>query len=343
MGLQLRTGGAWRVAPMDNSRVHYLRVNGTWKPILDMWVRDQGAWHKDPTYSAVLQPPTNIRMNPGDANNHSTIPVAWDWSGVMTPDDFELVLTNEGGQWLQDLAIPSNQRTYTFTGLSTNTRYRVYVRARHSGRAETAWSGPLNWGLGADAYNTQDVPVYGWANEFRWAPTRSWLGYVSSEAVGWPADWALDNNFDSRWVSNNATEPLGDQQGEGMRIRPPYWGHYLVVGVYIYSYGYTATWLGAYNANTGWQGPHQPYFGKYAALRHTYVGAGGGPSSYSYEVRGLAFVSDDPDPWIEVLFQHYTLDAGPGISIWEVQLILQEWTRIRWDVRTVPANPSYYY
>src|SRR3954463_14085079 len=109
MTTSVHQAGAWRTVPLN--RLQYLRIGGAWRPILDMWFRDQGQWIKEGGYSPQLAVPTNLRMNPADVNNHNTIPVAWDYNGLLPPDDFHVVLTNEAGNWLWEGAVAAGART----------------------------------------------------------------------------------------------------------------------------------------------------------------------------------------------------------------------------------------
>src|SRR5262245_17079191 len=119
MTTSVRAAGAWRTVVLSN-RLQYLRVGGVWKPILDYWYRVGGAWVKESGYSPTLAAPTNLRMNPADANNHSTIPVAWDYNvaaGQLSANDFYIVLTDEAGNWLQYGPIANSYRSWSFGSL----------------------------------------------------------------------------------------------------------------------------------------------------------------------------------------------------------------------------------
>lgn len=342
MPVYVRNTGTWRQSPTDNTRTMWVRGTAVWHQALDVWVRDQGAWHKEPGYSAVFNQPTNLRMNPADANNHSSIPVAWDWSGVLLPDDFQLVLTNEAGGWLQNLSIAADQRSYTFTSLSTNTRYRVYIRARRSGRTDdnTAFLGPLNWFVGADSYDAHNGPVYGWSSNEVWYSPYSGYSWASSEQVGWPATAAIDGSDSTRWITADVPGAPSAAQGEGIRFYLPavHGTPRLFTGVHIYSNGYTYCWL-SFWMNGAWQGSVYPYSGKYTPLNHAYLGAAGGDASssgssgYYYYVRnGEAFngawdistYTGSTPPFVDCLFQHNT-PGQANIEIWEIKALLYDW------------------
>jgi hypothetical protein len=343
--IYVRQSGAWQKFPTvpQGGRLLYFRINGQWKPILDVWVRNQGAWHKEPEYSAVLPAPTNLRMSTADVNNHTTIPVAWDYSGVLPPDDFHVVLTDEAGSWLWEGSAASGARSMTLGPFGQNKRYRVYIAARKAGRPDTAWAGPLNWFLGQDAYTAYDVPVYDWANEFEYIPP---IVNYSSAANGDGATWgfqkALDGNFSSYWNTDIVSEPNGNgNQGEGWMVQAPS-GHYLFTGVRLWNLNSHTCWVGV-NTAGGWQGGLQPYVGKYAPWRINYA-AVGGPGT-AYDVRAGNYVTDaGGGVTVAGLMQNPASDGyNPRIAVLEVRLLLQSWTLIRYDPRTVPAVNSGFY
>jgi hypothetical protein len=303
-------------------------------------------WHKITAYSAPnLAAPTNLRMNPADPNNHSTFPVAWDWSqpaNGLTPN-FHVVLTNEAGSWLQDYVVGNATRTYTFSGLSQNTRYRAYVCATYpgGGRPDTAFIGPLNWAIGADAYTVNDVPVYGWGGEFEYLPPYYYT--YSSAANGDNSTWgfgkAIDNNFSSYWNSDIVSEANGDaNQGEGWMVQPPA-GNYLFNGIRLWNFNPTTCWLGV-SLNGNWQGGLTPYVGKYAGWRIPYV-AGVGPQN-NFDVRSpTQYNTNGVTTFIAGLMQNPGYDGyNWRITLVELRLLLQQWVQTGWGPRTVPAVNS---
>lgn len=346
MTLSVRDGGVWRT--VATNRLQYVRAGGTWKPILDIWVRAGGAWVKDAYTAPALALPTNLRMNPASATNHATIPVIWDFTtpaGGLPPTGFQVVLTDEAGAWLQNVTVDGSLRVYTFGSIAPNKRYRVYVRSVYTndGRLPSAFVGPLNWFLGQDSYVVNDTPVYDWGpdvdgSRIYWAPGPSGaLITASSEAIGFPSYYAVDDNNSSRWKTALAPES-GGLQGEGIRFRFP-GGHYLMRYVLVLAPYPVTAWVGVFR-NGSWQGSLNVYSGKYGAFQHNYV-AGFGPQATFLLNIGDWITDAFSDQMIDVLLQNPTDEGGgPTLSAWEIQPVLLPWIQTGWAARTVPAVNS---
>jgi hypothetical protein len=342
MGLQARVAGAWRVVPTDNSRLLYLRVGGVWKPILDFWSRDQSAWHHDPSYSPQMPTPTNFRNNGTPTTTHDRVQVAWDYSGLLPPDNFWVLIMDQNGNGLRwDQAPGGANRTWTATGLATNTYYQLAVMARYAGRPDTPLTPNMHWYTGYASYVVNDVPVYGWGGEFEAMPSTY---SQSSAAVGdyntWGFQKAIDGNFSTYWNSDVVDPNVDSYQGEGFRLWVP-GGNYLLNGVRLWNLGAHTVWYGvSLNGGSNWQGGSTPYFGKYGFLVHGYnvgvanVGSPGDVRSGQYQTNGQNAV-------VDCLLQVPAYDGyNWRIGVIEVRLLLQQWVQTGWGPRTVPEAAS---
>lgn len=340
MTVSVRQAGAWRTVPLTG-RLQYLRIGGAWKPILDMWFRDKGQWVKEGGYSPQLAVPTNLRMNPADVNNHNTIPVAWDYNGLLPPDDFHVVVTNEGGSWLWEGAAASGARSMTLGAFGQNARYRVYVAARRAGRPDTGWAGPLNWALGKDSYVTNDVPVYGWGGEQEVMPsTYSQSSAANNDYGTWGFQKAQDGNFSSYWNSDIADPSLNANQGEGFRLWVP-GNNYLLNGVRLWNLNYYTVWYGV-NLNGNWQGGQAPYYGKYGFLVHGYNA--GFNNIFNGDVRSGQYQTQGTGAYVDLLLQNPSYDGyNYRFGVVEARLLCQEWIQTGWGPRTVAAVNSAYW
>jgi hypothetical protein len=346
MTLSVRDGGTWRT--VATNRLQYVRVDGAWTPIMDIWVRAGGAWVKDAYSAPVLAMPTNVRMNAPDATNHATIPIAWDFTlptGGTPPTNFDVLLTDEGGTWLRLVTVDGATRSYTFTSVAPNTRYKMWVRATvtNNTRGPTLWAGPVNWFLGQDSYVLSDVPVYDWApdvdgSRIYWSPgPASAFIEASSEALGFPAYYAIDNNLSSRWKTALAPES-GSLQGEGIRFKMP-GGHFLMRYVFVSAPYPVTAWVGVFRA-TAWQGALTVYSGKYGHFQHNYVAGFGPQASFLLNI-GDWITDSTSDGMIDVLLQNPTDEGGgPTLSAWEIQPVLLPWIQTGWSTRTVAAINS---
>jgi hypothetical protein len=119
-------------------------------------------------------------------------------------------------------------------------------------------------------------------------------------------------------------------------------GHYLFTGVRLWNPNSHTCWVGV-NTAGGWQGGLQPYVGKYAPWRINYASVGG-PGT-AYDVRAGNYVTDaGGGVTVAGLMQNPASDGyNPRIAVLEVRLLLQSWTLIRYDPRTVPAVNSGFY
>jgi hypothetical protein len=282
-------------------------------------------------------------MNPADPNNHSSISVARDWNqpaGGLPVGSFHIVLTNEGGGWLREDFPAAGTRTYTFSNLSQNTRYRVYIAARYAGggRPDTAFVGPLNWSVGADAYTVNDVPIYGWGGEQEVMPyTYSQSSAANGDYNTWGFQKALDGNFGTYWNSDIVSPTLDANQGEGYRLWVP-GNNFLLNGVRLWNLNPHTVWYGVY-LNGAWQGGLQPYTGKYSFLVHGYnVGVSGVGSG---DVRSGQYQTQGTGAYVDCLLQVPASDGyNLRIATIEARLLCQEWTQTGWGPRTVPAVNS---
>jgi len=349
--VSVRAAGAWRTVVLDGTRLQYVRVGGVWKPILDFWFRDHGVWVHETPYSPVLAGVSNLRMNPADVNNHSSIPVAWDANvpaGQLPADNYHVVLTDEGGSWLSDQSTTGT--TFTFGSLTQDKRYRVYVAARRNGRPDQAWVGPLNWYLGKDAYSyVVNDPVYGWGSDFEWNPGSV---YSSTSAANgdygtWGGQKSVDNNFSTFWNSEIVNEPNGDAtQGEGLQYQCALGGGYRISGCRIWPYFNQTMWI-AFFAGGGWQGSLYPYSGKYSYWVVPYVN-GYGPTSNMTEFRLDQYnvQTGDTNLFIKVLMQNPYYDGyNWRQAIVEFRFLLQQWIQTGTTPRTVnvaAVNSGYY-
>jgi fibronectin type III domain protein len=349
MGIQVRQTAAWHTIP--TTRVMWVRMGAKWQPVLDLWIRDQGAWHKEPTYSPQLAVPTNLRMNPASSTNHSTIPVAWDYTGVLPPDSYRVVLTNEAGATVQDKS--STTTSYTFTGLTQDTRYKVKVSARCGGRADTAFTPSLNWYLGKDAY-THSVSSTAWGSPYSWKPASyAWAGSWDADH---PPNLAIDGSFGTQWLSLPDAD-TGGYQGDGIRFRFPT-GHHQLLGcqAWLPTYGGGHTvWYGVYQGGS-WKGGQNVYVGSLTPLVHLYLGGQNSAPSGSYELVNMytggpapgqgstgTYITDaTSDGSVDLLFQSpvtYTGWTGLRYGAWEIRLVLTDWVTTTTSV-TDPAKPS---
>ena len=308
---------AWHTVVLDGTRLQYVRVAGQWKPILDVWFRVNGQWIKQTSYSPQLAAPANLRLNPVNAGNHSTIPVIWDYTvgaGQLAAGDFVLVLTDENGGWLQWPVLNGATRSYTFTGLTQGKKYKVALTARYpgtpdgslnqaasqKGRPDTPWiwlsdGQPRNgWQLGSDA-SSYTVPIGDYDAPYGWLPNNIvWAGSWDGQH---PPQQAIDGNFGTQWLSGTDPNGPGGSQGDGFRIQLAGYidrAQRQLLGVQVWIPGYggpsypsdprtgNTVWYGVYQ-NGAWQGGQwvfngRPDNGNMAPLAHAYM-AGQGPTT----------------------------------------------------------------
>ena len=329
MPIYVRISGAWRQFPTTpvGTRLLYFRYGGQWRPIMDLWIRDGGAWHKEPQYSAVMQAPTNLRMNPADTAEHDSIPVAWTQAGNLMPGDYVVRLTDQYGNTLLAPRVSGTARSYTFSNLTQNKAYMVYLIARYPGGEGTKSRpdisiGPLKWKLGQDPQPYQ-TPVYGWDNDWAWNPGT--YDYAGSWDVDHPPIRAVDGNMGTQWLSQ-PDAATGGYQGDGFRFRMPA-SHHRLIGCTVYvARGTHTVWYGVYQGGS-WKGGNQVYVGKYTPFVHPYL-VGQGPTTL-VDIRSGGYVTDATgDGSVDLLFQApavYSGWTGLRYGAWEIRLILQDW------------------
>ena len=340
MGLAVRAGGSWHV--VNTNQLQYVKIGGNWKPMLQLWVKGSSvdptdhSWHREPGINVGLGQPGNVRNAAPDANNHSNVPLAWDYSNPLTPRVFTVGTFDQNGNALRYEDVPGTSRSWTVAGLAQNTYYQFAVVAKYDGQPDV-WSSPnLRWYIGQDPQPYQ-VAVYGWAGDWWWIPDAV---TVTSTQSGFPSSSIVDNNDGTYWMSVAANEAFGPTQGEGIERFWPGSG-WRINGVRVKTPIAHDVWVGCYH-NGGWEGGQYPYNGKYQYWRHYYI-TGISNTTWTEPSLGPWETAGASDGAIHVLLnraQQYGGWPGPRLGCTDFAMRLQSWQVIRYDTYYTAAVNS---
>ena len=339
-------GGTWRT--VDTSRLQYFKMNGAWTPIMQLWVKGSPpsltdhAWHREPGIATRMSAVQNLNVIRYNGDNHSSVTMGWDCVGNLEPGDFVPILADENDNWLSAPRIGAGSREYTFSGLSQNTKYKLYLYARYPGGEGTKSLpddvyGPLKWYNGLDA-QPQYYDILGWGGDFYWRPGVN----VTSTQNGYPASSIWDTDDNTAWVSANVPEAFGTSQGEGIEAFWPGAG-YRITSLVVRNLQGHDIWYGVYH-NGAWEGGSYPYNGKYQYWRHYYLN-GISDTTYTEVGVGPYETSIANDGAVHILQNRSKNFPGLGqrITCANFMIRLQTYGKVGTGVNYTAPIPSYWW
>lgn len=356
MPIHVRDAATWKQFPTTppGTRLLWFRDQGVWKAPSYVWVRDAGVWKQEAEYVGKSTPATNLRITSA-SNDFSGISVAWDapTSGAP-PSRYQVVLEDSGGGWLQSPFVSAPTTTYRFGSVNQSTQYQVYVGVEETPGGAMLWTGPAKWYVGRAAYDIQDVPIYGWGQDWEWTPNAITWDPGNSEPSH-PPTKAIDNSWDaatqSFWLSR--ANPYGSGQPrsyEGFEVQAPYWAKHRLTGVHLWTPNPITLWWSAWRG--GWQGSIAGPTTDYGPLNHPWVSTSFSAVSEWNTQGSVAWVTDGSEGGGGVVVTAVSIMVGANLvynswgysgfrgGIVEVRLCLQNWYVTGYGWRTVPQDNS---